>query len=266
MRYKVDHDYHIHSQLSACSGDPAQSTLRLLQYAKDNGYERICVTDHYWDAAVEGASDWYKKQNFDHVAQSLPLPQTDGIEFLFGCESDMDLHKEVGIPAARYDDFGFIIIPTTHLHMTGFTIRKEDNDSAARAALWVERTGHLLELSLPFHKVGIAHLACRLIDNRSREDFLQTISLIPDADMQRIFAKAAKLGVGIELNQSDMSFADSEADIVLRMFRIAKSQGCKFYLGSDAHHPAAFKNTKAIFERAVTLLDLHESDKFRIGG
>lgn len=266
MRYKVDHDFHIHSQLSACSRDPEQSTKRLLQYAKDNGYERICVTDHYWDATVQGASDWYNTQDFDHIAQSLPLPQAQGIDFLFGCESDMDMQKTVGIPAARYDDFDFIIVPTTHLHMIGFSIQNADTAHAARAKMWVERTEHLLNLSLPFHKVGIAHLACRLIDNRSRSDLLHTISLISDADMQRVFANAAQLGVGIELNQSDMSFADHEADIILRMFRIAKSQGCKFYLGSDAHHPAAFEKAKDIFERAVTLLDLHESDKFRIGG
>ena len=37
MRFTVDHDYHIHSTLSSCSNDPAQSTERILQYAKDNG-------------------------------------------------------------------------------------------------------------------------------------------------------------------------------------------------------------------------------------
>ena len=81
-----------------------------------------------------------------------------------------------------------------------------------------------------------------------------------------LFTKAAQLGVGIELNQGDMSFADNEADIVLRMFRIARNCGCKFYLGSDAHHPDDFKGTKDVFERTVTLLGLTENDKFRIGG
>jgi histidinol phosphatase-like PHP family hydrolase len=61
---------------------------------------------------------------------------------------------------------------------------------------------------------------------------------------------------------SDMSFADSEADSVLRIFKIAKSCGCKFYLGSDAHHPEAFEKTTEIFERAITMLDLTENDKF----
>ena len=90
------------------------------------------------------------------------------------------------------------------------------------------------------------------------------LELLPSPELERLFSKAAKLGCGIELNQSDMSFADEEADRVLRMFRVAKSCGCKFYLGSDAHHPENFAKTKAIFERAVALLELQESDKFHL--
>ena len=82
--------------------------------------------------------------------------------------------------------------------------------------------------------------------------------------MERLFYKAASLGVGIELNSDDMRFADEEADTVLRSYRIAKACGCKFYCGSDAHHPAALDNAKALLKRGVELLDLQESDKMRI--
>ncbi len=266
MRYKIDHDYHIHTQLSSCSSHPGQTTQRLLQYAKDNHLHTICVTDHYWDSSVSGMSEWYKPQHFEHISLSKPLPQADGIRFLFGCETDMDRSMRVGIPQFRYDDFDFIIVPTTHLHMTEFTVTPQDCNSEKKSSLWVQRTEHLLSLPLPFHKIAVAHLACGLIDNRSRADYLATLQMIRDEDMERIFAKAAALGVGIELNCSDMSFADGETDIVLRMFRIAKAQGCKFCLGSDAHEPQDFANVKDVFERAVTLLDLQESDKFHIGG
>lgn len=265
MKFKIDHDYHIHSQLSSCSRDPEQTPDRILQYAKENGLSRICLTDHYWDSAVDGASQWYRPQDFDHIANAMPLPQDEKVEFLFGCETDMDQLMTVGIPAARFDEFDFIIIPTTHLHMTGFTISNEDAESnERRAQLWVERLDALLHKSLPFGKIGLAHLVCGLIKRESREEYLNVLSLIPDAEMERLFTMAAELGCGIELNQSDMSFGDDEADVVLRPFRIAKSCGCKFYLGSDAHHPTEFKKSKGVFERAVTLLDLKESDKFHI--
>ena len=265
MKFKIDHDYHIHSQLSSCSRDPEQTPDRILQYAKENGLSRICLTDHYWDSAVDGASQWYRPQDFDHIAKAMPLPQDEEVEFLFGCETDMDKLMTVGIPAARFDEFDFIIIPTTHLHMTGFTISNEDAESnERRAKLWVERLDALLHKSLPFGKIGLAHLVCGLIKRESREEYLNVLSLIPDAEMERLFTMASELGCGIELNQSDMSFGDDEADVVLRPFRIAKSCGCKFYLGSDAHHPTEFKKSKGVFERAVTLLDLKESDKFHI--
>lgn len=53
-------------------------------------------------------------------------------------------------------------------------------------------------------------------------------------------------------------------EIVSRMFRIAKAQGCKFYMGSDAHHPASLDSAKEAFEYAVDILGLEESDKFFI--
>ena len=46
MKYKIDHDYHIHSHLSPCSGDPTQTPEAILRYAKDNRLEHICITDH----------------------------------------------------------------------------------------------------------------------------------------------------------------------------------------------------------------------------
>lgn len=73
-------------------------------------------------------------------------------------------------------------------------------------------------------------------------------------------SEPAKLGVGIELNAGDMRIVDEET--VLRIYKTAKKCGCKFYLGSDAHHPKNFDNAKQIFERAVTLLELSEDDKF----
>ena len=141
MRYKIDHDYHIHSYLSACSRDPEQNAERILKYAKDNGLSRICITDHYWDTAVEGASRWYSVQDFDHISEIKPLPQCDGIEFLFGCEGEMDKFRNLSVPQSRYDDFRFIIIPTTHMHMTKYTITPEDAESEDVCVVYRRKDG-----------------------------------------------------------------------------------------------------------------------------
>ncbi len=264
MKFQIDHDYHIHSTLSSCCHDAEETPERILRHAKENGLKQICLTDHYWDSAVPGASKWYQPQNFDHIAKAKPLPAVEGVEFLFGCETDMDMHMTVGLPPERYDDFSFIIIPTTHMHMK-FVVPEEDRGSNERlAALWVKRFDALLRKDLPFHKIGIAHPVCKLIQKKSHEDFLEVLSMIDSGTMRELFTRAAQVGCGIELNSSDMSFSDEDADAVLRPFRIAKECGCKFYLGSDAHSPAHLELSRAIFERALGILDLTEDDKFRV--
>ena len=59
-----------------------------------------------------------------------------------------------------------------------------------------------------------------------------------------------------------MNFADEEADTVLRIFRIAKAQGCKFYMGSDAHTSVGLGMAKDLLEKGINLLGLTEEDKF----
>ena len=163
------------------------------------------------------------------------------------------------------DELDFIIIPTTHFHMETYTLWEEDMVNAqSRAKAWIRRFEAVLNMDLPFYKVGAAHLTCGVIAP-TREMYLETLLAIPETELRRLFAKAAECGIGIELNAGDMNFAEEEADTVLRMYRIAKECGCKFYCGSDAHHPERFEDSVRIFERAVRLLGLEESDKFIIG-
>lgn len=263
MRYKIDHDLHIHSYISSCSHSPEQTNERILQYAEENGLSQICLTNHFWDESVEGASNWYKKQDYAHIAAALPLPKADRVEFLFGAETDLNKDMVLGISRAKFDDFGFVIIPTTHLHMS-LNITPEDGATPeGRAKVWVSRLDGLLDMDLPFEKIGIAHLACTCIA-KPREEYLRVLELLPEREMERLFAKAAEKGVGIELNGYDIRASVDAEEIVMRPFQIAKHQGCKFYLGSDAHQPPALDEAVELFDKAVSYLDLKETDKFHI--
>ncbi len=262
MKYVFDHDFHIHSELSSCSRDPEQSPARILKYAEDEGLHTIVIADHFWDETVPGASKWYSTQDFAHISKSKPLPQSDKVRFLFGCEAEMDKNMTVGCSRERMEELDFIVIPTTHFHMERFTIAEECLATPqTRAQVWVDKLDALLSMDLPFHKIGIAHPVCPLIWKGDRAKYLATLDAISEADMHRIFAKAARLGVGIEIN---MSYPDEERDTVLRPFRIAKEEGCKFYLGSDAHHPAGLESARKKFERAIDDLELTEEDKMII--
>lgn len=263
MKYVIDNDLHIHSKISLCSNDPLQTSERILNYAIENEIKTICLTDHFWDEKVKYPDliDFYVKQNYEHCKVSKPLPQADNVRFLFGCETELTKDLTLGISPERYEAFDFIIVPTTHFHMKGFTIDENIVKPKDKAICWLERLNAVLDMDLPFHKIGLAHLTCRLMD-KEHEKYLQIIESILENDMIDVFKKASDKGVGIELNSCDMNFADSEANVILRPYKVAKSVGCKFYCGSDAHHPGEFDYAKKIFQRAADYLQLTEEDKF----
>lgn len=267
MRFPVDHDYHIHSKLSSCSKDPEQSTAHILEYAKEHGYRQICLTDHFWDETVDGASRWYTPQNYDHVRQSLPLPQAEGIEFLFGVETEMTKDNILGISPDRYDAFDFIIVPISHFHMVGFTLSEEDAATVeGRANRFLAKLEAVLSMPLPFHKIGLAHMANDTIGGRDLTMYCQVLRQITGERLRALFTRAAALGVGIELNTSCLAFrSEEEAQAVTDFYTVAKECGCKFYIGTDAHHPNQFVNQKDVAQRFIDRLGLTEEDRFYIG-
>lgn len=259
MRFVADHDFHIHSTLSLCCHDENQTPQAILNYAKENNLNKICLTNHFWDEKVKSAAEWHQSQQFAPVSSALPLPQAEGISFLFGAETDMDYDYVVGVSKERYDCFDFIVVPTTHLHLVGNTVKTKILTPQEGAEIWLNRIEALLNTDMPWHKTGIAHLTCgHIFGNRTPE----VISLLRDNALEKIFCDCARKGVGIELNLKTLSLSREEKDILLRPYYIAKDCGCKFYLGSDAHKVEALKSAKENFENIITLLDLQETDKF----
>lgn len=260
MKYVIDHDFHLHTCLSSCSNDPHQTADALAAYARENGLSHLCVTDHFWDSAVEGASAWYKPQDLAHISEILPLPVSNDVKISFGCEIDMDKHLHVGISEAIFDRFDFIVAPTNHLHMTGFTVESDDNSVSRRAELFMKRNHALLDMQLPFHKMGLAHftdICLAYYSDGTRDDVL---SLISDAELYELFERVAARGMGVELN---VPLDDCSNEVALRPYRIAARCGCKFYLGSDAHTRRQLGTSIQRFQAIVDALELCEDDKFR---
>ncbi len=258
MKFKIDHDLHIHSQLSSCSNHPEQTTANILKYAVDNGLRHICLTDHFWDSDVPGASCWYKPQNYEHLCKALPLPESDGIRFDFGCECDIDKNFTIGIAPDKLDKFDFIVVPTSHLHMQTFTIDKDDVDPKHRAELYMKRNHALLDMDLPFHKMGLAHFTCQLACYNTSASVEEFFNLISDAEYAEFFERVAESGMGVELNMWDVEYNSPRA---FDVYRIARDCGCKFYLGSDAHTPKQLLMSMSHFNTMIDTLGLTEDDK-----
>lgn len=261
MRYIADHDFHIHSTISLCCHDENQTPQNILKYAKENGFNKICLTNHLWDEKVKSPARWHEKQQFKYLAEALPLPQDPNVAFLFGAEADMDYEFNIGVSEERYKDFDFIIIPTTHLHLAGNTVKTKIQTPEEAAEIWVKRFEELLKKDLPWQKTGIAHLTCgHIFKGRTPE----VIKLLEDEKLYELFQKCSEIGMGIELNMKTLDLSQEEKDILLRPYYIAKDCGCKFYLGSDAHKTEALNTAKENFESIITLLDLKETEKFII--
>lgn len=262
MRYVIDNDMHIHTNVSICSTNPEQTPGSILRHAKKYGLKTVVVADHFWDEAVDGIKpDYYAIQNFEHISKNLPLPEADGVRFLFGCEADMNYDNVIGVDDSRFDDFGFIVIPTTHWHLKKIIKDEVKPSDELRVKTWFEKFDALLDSNLPLYKTGIAHILCRAIA-RGKPVYASFLDMLTTNELERVFTKAAEKGLGIEINQYDMTYDADEEDAVLRIFKIAKGCGCKFYLGSDAHKVQDLEDSIAVFERAIDKIGLEEKDKF----
>lgn len=261
MRYIADHDFHIHTTLSPCCHDEDQTARRLLRYGEENGFSKICITNHLWDEKVKSVGEWHPDQRYKKIKRILPLPQSEKTLLLFGAEIDMDYNCTLGVSPERYDEFDFMVVSTTHLHLKGYTVEQPIRTPKEASEKWLGRIYALLEKDMPWHKVGIAHLTCgHIMAGRTPE----VIKLLSDDILYDVFGNCAQKGIGIELNIKSLSMTEEERNILLRPYHIAKDCGCKFYLGSDSHKTSALENSKAEFENIITLLSLEEKDKFRI--
>lgn len=271
MRYIVDHDLHIHSGGSMCSGDPEQTPARILRYADDEGFTTVGLSDHFWDETVPmprggWGPDFYTSQNWPHITKNLPLPQQEGIRFLFGAEVDMTLDGTVGVSPERLAKLDYVLISISHFHCTDFTIRAEDAATpAGRAEVLLDKLEALLERPLPWHKIGLAHLTGRKLGGGDPDAHCEVLRLVQGERLTALFQKAASLGVGIELNTATFGFGnDAEQEAVTAFYAHAKDCGCKFFFGSDAHGAGQFLPHRRRAQEMADALGLTEEDIFRV--
>lgn len=271
MRYIVDHDFHIHSGGSMCSGDPEQTPARILQYGVDEGYAAVALTDHFWDETVPmprggWGPDFYTSQNFPHICKQLPLPTAEGIRFLFGAEVDMTLDGSVGISPERLAQMDILLISISHFHMTDFTISAADAATPeGRAKVLLDKLELLLTYDLPWHKISLAHLTGPKLGCGDPAFHCEVLRLVQGERLTALFKKAAQLGVGIELNTGTFRYGnEAEEAAVVAFYAHAKECGCTFCFGSDAHTADGFTYHRARGQAMADALGLEEKDIFRV--
>ena len=254
-------DLHCHSYLSACCHDENMTADAILKHAEANNYSAVCLTDHLWDPAVPGASDWYAPQSIEHVRKAAPLPKGK-VPFYFGCETELPANCIPALAKENFDLFDFVVIPPNHMHMGTLTRPYEIDTPAKMARVMEDRLEKLLERDLPFHKIGIAHLTCALMFREGSA--ADVIACMDEARLLRIFKGYAQAGTGIELNCACFHELETRPEETLLLYHIAKEAGCLFYASSDAHDVASMDNVPALLPKLVELLGLTEKDQYRI--
>ena len=74
MKFIHDHDLHIHSRISPCGGDPAQTPERILQYALDNQLN------------IVNALDFTREKDADEL-KVYRIAKEMGCKFYFGSDA-----------------------------------------------------------------------------------------------------------------------------------------------------------------------------------
>ena len=92
------HDIHIHTNLSSCA-KPDAAYESYCRSAVERKLQVLGFTNHLWDHAVPGWSEWYAPQDIVHVIKLLdeirnkPFPE---LKVYFGCETDYFGNGRVG--------------------------------------------------------------------------------------------------------------------------------------------------------------------------
>ena len=264
MKFRLDHDLHIHSLLTPCAGyDPRQTKEAILSYGIASGLRLLSVADHVWDEKAPHSEEcnW----SWEHIGCTLergksllPLPQSPHCKFIFGAEVDMDLGGNLAVSAEEMEKLDFIVIAVSHLHLGDFTVPGDLDPSAeVHKELYLKRMHALLDMDLPWHKTGLAHPTCSLA---CAKEPVRMFDLITDAEYREMWTKVRDRGMGIEINHGG-TISKEDLPHILRPYQIAKEVGCKFYLGGDAHTPDDIPSILPNWQRFVDWLDLQEEDK-----
>ena len=257
---KIQHDFHIHTNLSLCAKESA-TLSGYVEIAKKLGLKKIGISNHFWDGKIDGAFDFYKTQDFEHISKIKPEIEaldSEDVRIYFGAEAEYDPKgHDVSVSEEVAERLEYLLVPNSHTHMTMpkefYTPYEKHIDFMIRAY------EDILNSKVNKYITAVAHPFSAVACPYDREILVE---LIGDDTFKRLFDKTAEKGIGFEINVASMhnkTASEVENSAMIRMFRLAKECGLKFIFGSDAHdleRHSSYKNAQLISD----LLGLKEDD------
>ncbi len=263
---RFHHDFHVHTIYSNDTSKKA-TVENYVAKALELGLQKVGFAEHFWDENVPGANPWYQALHFDHVAQVREdmKPFADcGLQMYFGCEVEYDAaSRKPAITAEVAEKFDFVIVPNSHSHVT---MPKEYYDVKEKHKDFIlDAFRNIISCDVSRYVNGIAHPFSLVRCPYPCDDLIELVS---DDEFKALFADTAKAGIALEINmgsylgglgQLGLDISRAEECQLMRMFRIAKAEGCHFFFGSDAHASSHMENHQYT-DVLADLLGLTEAD------
>lgn len=258
---KIEHDFHIHTGLSLCASEDV-TAQQYLDNARKLGLKKIGFANHMWDETIKPPLNRsYKIQtipyNLEIMDELAPLDKS-GLEVFVGAEAEFHPEYGVALTEENAEKFDFIIVPNSHTHMTMDKSLYEPYSK--HLDFMIEAYRKIINSKVSRYITAIAHpfdAVCCPYDNR------ELYKMISDDCFKELFSQTAEKNIAIEFNTSslkDLTLQNAEYNVKLRMFKIAKSEGCKFTFGSDAHSVKGQENYNDICNTVVEILGLKSED------
>ena len=271
----IDHDFHLHTNLSLCAHKDATLDY-FLKKAESEGLRRIAITDHLWDGSVEALSDkareFYAPQDFEHIARlraEIAAHNASGVgpHVFFGAEAEYDYkNRRPAITPEAAEQLDVLLVPNSHTHLTMPESFYEPYEK--HVEYMTDAFMDIVNSDVAKYVTAIPHpfmaVCCPYDDKLLLEQ-------IPDDTFKRCFTAAAEKGIALELNPNyfkkkilpDYTRNDTLAAIYrdpsTRMLRIGKDCGCRFTVGTDCHGYEGDLDYVYVYLLAG-LLDLREDD------
>ena len=258
-------DLHVHTNRSLCAPRETEPAT-YIPYCKDEGISLIGISDHVYPTDMIHAYGYPEETRLSRLLSLRPAIEeankASDVRFIFGCE--IDYFPSVGAPYISPEEslhFDYVLFASSHIlnypHMyTEYDLNSPD----VLRKLTVDRFIAACQLDYPV-PMGICHPLYPICSPYQAE----IIDGMSDSCLKECFSMAAEKGISIEIHaclyRKDTPLNEyGLSDHYLRILSMAKSCGCKFHFGSDAHAPGAFVGSHDRLRKAAELLGITEKD------
>jgi len=205
----------------------------ILAQAKALGRAVVGFSDHLWMSPELEPNAWYRPQDARQITRlrnDLRAVSTS-VRILVGCEADTLAPGQFSITDEFAASLDFVNLSCSHFHIRD--VVKQPADTGPRGL-----GEHLLAF---FRSAAESGLATTIVHpfrpNGFEVIYDQAIASLSDAELLDALAVAATHHVALEITPAFLPPVVNgwSLETPLRVLMLAKSAGCRFTFGSDAH-------------------------------